>query len=521
MSNTTRIPLPGSSRPAFADAETVGPVPPDSSITVTLVLRRRAELDEDLVTGPGTVTAEELARRFGATDEDLARVQEVLTASGLSITGTHVGARRVTVRGPASALADVFGTELSLVRSRDEAGSNGELRVRTGAVSVPAELDGIVVAVLGLDNRPQARAQFRLHAAPATAQAFTPDQVGSLYNFPAQTDGTGQTIAIIELGGGFKRADLSTYFTGLKIPEPQVSAVEVDGGKNAPTGDPSSADGEVMLDIEVAGALAPGAKQLVYFAPNTDQGFLDAVSTAVHATPTPTVVSISWGQSEDQWTAQARTAMDQAFADAAALGVTVCAASGDNGSADGQTDGAQHADFPASSPHALACGGTHLEGVPPKITSETVWNTPGGGATGGGVSDTFPVPAYQSTAGVPTRAGGGTGRGVPDVAGDADPATGYNILVDGHRMVVGGTSAVAPLWAALLTRLAQATGHSLGLIHTQLYQGVRAGAVQPGFHDITTGTNGAYQATPGWDACTGLGAPDGTALLKALQTPSA
>ncbi|MGZ0151301.1 S53 family peptidase [Kribbella sp. WER1] len=513
MSN---IPLPGSSRSAYTDAETVGPVSPDSSISVTLVLRRRTELDEALVTGPGTVTAEEFARRFGARDDDLARVDEVLTGAGLTVVGTHVGARRATVRGPASAMTEVFGTELSVVRSRDSA---VDLRVRAGAVSVPAELDGIVVAVLGLDNRPQARAQFRLHAAPAAAQAFTPDQVGALYNFPAQTDGTGQTIAIIELGGGFKPAELSTYFAGLKIPAPQVSAVEVDGGKNAPTGDPNSADGEVLLDIEVAGALAPGAKQLVYFAPNTDQGFLDAVTTAVHATPTPTVVSISWGQSEDQWTAQARTAMDQAFADAAALGVTVCAASGDNGSTDGQTDGAQHVDFPASSPHALACGGTRLEGVPPTITSETVWNTSGGGATGGGVSDTFPLPAFQTTAGVPTAAGGGTGRGVPDVAGNADPATGYNVLVDGQRIVVGGTSAVAPLWAALLTRLAQGTGRSLGLVHTQLYQGVRPGAVQPGFRDITSGSNGAYQAAPGWDACTGLGTPDGTALLKALQTP--
>ncbi|GAA1586249.1 S53 family peptidase [Kribbella karoonensis] len=520
MYRVSNIPLPGSSRSAYTGAETVGPVSPDSSITVTLVLRRHTELDEALVTGPETVTAEEFARRFGARDDDLARVTEVLTAAGLTITDTHVGARRVTVRGPASALTEVFGTELSLVRSQDSAGTPVEHRVRSGAVSVPAELDGIVVAVLGLDNRPQARAQFRLHAAPAAAKAFTPDQLGSLYNFPAQTDGTGHTIAIIELGGGFKPADLSTYFAGLKIPAPQVTAVEVDGGKNAPTGDPGSADGEVMLDIEVAGALAPGAQQLVYFAPNTDQGFLDAVTTAVHATPTPTVVSISWGQSEDQWTAQARTAMDQAFADAAALGVTVCAASGDNGSTDGQTDGAQHADFPASSPHALACGGTHLEGTPPTISSETVWNTSGGGATGGGVSDAFPVPAFQSTAGVPTRAGGGTGRGVPDVAGNADPATGYNVLVDGQRIVVGGTSAVAPLWAALLARLAQATGRSLGLVHTQLYQGVRPGAVQPGFHDITSGTNGAYQAAPGWDPCTGLGSPDGEALLAALQTPT-
>jgi kumamolisin len=211
--------------------------------------------------------------------------------------------------------------------------------------------------------------------------------------------------------------------------------------------------------------------------------------------------------------------MDQAFADAAALGVTVCVASGDNGSTDGQSDSAQHVDFPASSPHALACGGTRLEATPPTtITAETVWNTAGGGSTGGGVSDAFPPPAFQSAAGVPTRAGGGTGRGVPDVAGNADPATGYRILVDGQESVIGGTSAVAPLWAALLCRLAQSAGRRFGLVHTQLYGGVKPGTVQPGFRDITTGTNGAYSAAGGWDACTGLGSPDGTALLHALTT---
>jgi kumamolisin len=508
--------LPGSARSVLAGAEVLRPVEPASTVTATVLLRRRAELDRDLVTGPATITPDELADRYGAAEDDLQRVREVLTGAGLTITGTHAGSRRVSVSGPAQAMAAVFGTELNLVRYTGSGGDAVEQRGRSGDLHLPAELAGIVVGVLGLDERPQARAQFRLHAQPAATQGFTPDQLGTLYAFPDGTDGTGQTVAIIELGGGFKPEDLTTYFGGLKITPPKVSAVEVDGAKNAPTGDPSSADGEVLLDIEVVGALAPRATQLVYFAPNTDQGFLDAVSTAVHATPTPAAVSISWGQSEDQWTSQARTAMDQAFADAAALGVTVCVASGDNGSTDGQSDNAQHVDFPASSPHALACGGTRLEATTTAITAETVWNTSGGGSTGGGVSDTFPPPAFQSTAGVPARDGGGTGRGVPDVAGNADPATGYRILVDGQESVIGGTSAVAPLWAALLCRLAQSAGRRFGLVHTQLYGGVRAGTVQPGFRDITTGTNGAYSATGGWDACTGLGSPDGTALLKAL-----
>jgi kumamolisin len=297
-----------------------------------------------------------------------------------------------------------------------------------------------------------------------------------------------------------------------------VTAASVDGAANQPGQDPNGNDGEVLLDIEVAGAVAPGAVQVVYFAPNTDQGFVDAVTTAVHATPTPTVVSISWGQSEDSWTAQARAALDQAMADAAALGVTVCAAAGDSGSSDGQSG--THVDFPASSPHALACGGTSLRGNAGTgvISSETVWNDgSSGGATGGGVSDTFPVPSWQTAAGVPARggaaAGSAAGRGVPDVAGCADPATGYQVRVDGQSMVVGGTSAVAPLWAGLISRMAQSTGKPFGLLQPVLYAGVTAGTAAPGFRDITSGSNGDYSAGPGWDACTGLGSPEGSTLL--------
>jgi kumamolisin len=337
-------------------------------------------------------------------------------------------------------------------------------------------------------------------------------QLGEIYKFPAKTDGTGQTISIIELGGGYEQADLDTYFSGLGVTVSSISAVSVDGTTNQPGKDPSGADGEVLLDIEVIGALSPAASILVYFAPNTDAGFLDAVANAAHATPTPTSMSISWGQSEDQWTAQARTALDDALLDAAALGVTVTAAAGDNGSSDGSTDGANHADFPASSPHVLACGGTSLHATAKAVKSETVWNNgSGAGATGGGVSDVFALPSWQSKAGVPAASGGKHGRGVPDVAGNADPHTGYEVLVDGTRAVYGGTSAVAPLWAALVARLVQSLGTPLGLLQPRLYA---AGA---GFRDVTSGNNGSFTARPGWDACTGLGVPDGEALLTALK----
>jgi kumamolisin len=377
-----------------------------------------------------------------------------------------------------------------------------------------------VTAVLGLDDRPQARSRVRIARAQAVSVSYTPIDLGKVYRFPDGTDGSGQHIAIIELGGGFAQSDLDAYFGGLDLATPTVTAVGVDGAANAPGNDPSGADGEVLLDIEVVGGLAPGAQILVYFAPNSDAGFLDAVATAAHADPAPAAISISWGQNEDEWTPQARTAMDDAFADAAALGVTVTVAAGDDGSTDRASDGQAHCDFPASSPHALACGGTSLRADPATgaVSSETVWNNGSGrGSTGGGVSSSFPMPQWQAAAGVPEGAAGTSGRGVPDVSGDADPQTGYQVLVDGSAQVIGGTSAVAPLWAALTARLVQALGRPLGLLQPALYAGVAAGAAQPGFRDVTVGTNGRYEAGPGWDACTGLGVPDGEALLTVLR----
>jgi kumamolisin len=528
------VPLPGSERGPLPGLEAAGPVDGSAHIEVTLITRRRAALPSALVLGPATLTQAEFAEQHGTDPADFDLIREVLSRYGIEVTQTDAGARRVMVSGTISALAETFGASLSMVRSSHPMASGGqaEHRYREGGLRIPAELDGIVLAVLGLDNRPQARPQFRIASAlhPAVAEAgpaaaaatsYTPPQVADLYQFPAGTDGTGQTLAILEFGGGFGASDLDSYFSGLGIAVPTVTAASVDGAVNQPGKDPNS-DGEVLLDIEVAGSVAPGATQVVYFAPNTDQGFVDAVSSAVHASPTPTAVSISWGESEDAWTAQARTALDQAIEDAAALGVTVTVAAGDSGSSDGQSGSASHVDFPASSPHALACGGTSLQGNPATgaITSETVWNDGAGqGATGGGVSDVFPVPSWQATAGVPVRAGSGAvaGRGVPDVAGNADPETGYQVLVDGQSMVIGGTSAVAPLWSALVCRLAQAAHGSFGLLQTLLYQGVLAGTAAPGFRDITSGNNGAYAAGPGWDACTGLGAPNGTALLARLS----
>ena len=201
------------------------------------------------------------------------------------------------------------------------------------------------------------------------------------------------------------------------------------------------------------------------------------------------------------------TSMDEAFQAAAVMGVTVCVASGDEGSTDGVNDKLNHVDFPASSPNVLACGGTTLQASNGRITGETVWNelAHNEGATGGGVSDVFGLPSWQSGAKVPRPTNPKGGRGVPDVSGDADPTTGYVTLVDGHSGVIGGTSAVAPLWAGLIALINESIGKPVGFINPLLYQNASSAG---DFNDITSGNNGAIPLAPD-----GMHAPDSVRRL--------
>ena len=232
--------------------------------------------------------------------------------------------------------------------------------------------------------------------------------------------------------------------------------------------------------------------------------------------------SISWGSAESNWTTQSLNALDAACQSAAALGITITVATGDDGSTDGETDGQNHTDFPASSPHVLACGGTSIQSNGSTITSETVWNDlPSNGATGGGVSDFFPLPTWQANAGVPAPVNPAGGRGIPDVSGNADPATGYLIRIDGADYVIGGTSAVAPLWAGLIALANQQNGKSAGFIQPAIYAAKAASA----FNDITSGTNYTgtpvgFTAGPGWDACTGLGSPIAPKVITTVNPPA-
>lgn len=510
--------LKGSERLALREARAVQPADPHERLEASIIVRPRgrAELEARVAAlrerprgAPRALSRAAFARRHGASAADMRAVRAFARAHGLVVVQGLAARRTLIVSGTVAQFNAAFDVQLHYFEH-----VGGTYRGRTGPIHIPAELDGVIEAVLGLDNRPQAQPRFRVRVGSAAAAvAYTPPQVAALYGFPAAT-GAGQCVALIELGGGYRPADLQAYFAGLKLGMPQVTAVSVDHARNTPTGSANGPDGEVMLDIEVLGSMAPGARIVVYFAPNTDAGFLDAVTSAIHdTTHRPDIVSISWGGSESTWTAQAMTAMDEAFQAGAAMGVSICIAAGDNGSSDGVDDGANHVDFPASSPHVLACGGTTLRvgSVPGVIGSEVVWNDgASGGATGGGVSSFFAAPAWQ--AGLAADQDGATvpltRRGVPDVAADADPDTGYDVRVDGSSLVIGGTSAVAPLWSALIARLNELGGAALGYLNARLY------AQPAALRDITRGNNGAYGATAGWDACTGLGSPNGPQLSK-------
>lgn len=381
------------------------------------------------------------------------------------------------------------------------------MKLRLFAVAI---LLGCLTAVFAVDAPPAAppapapalklqthyrRPGIRAHV---TNASYTPPQVASRYDFPNDVTGKGVTVGIIELGGAFNATDLRQFMAGLGLSMPAVTVVSVDGAK--PTSDGANgADGEVMLDVEIIASVAPGAAQRAYFAPNTTAGFLDAFKQA--RADGCTVVSCSWGAPEDQYSAAEIAAFNSEFQAGAAAGINYFVAAGDNGSGDGESG--LHVDFPGSSPWVICCGGTSL----PTTGPETVWNDgANGGATGGGVSTVFARPTWQPS----TNAN----RQVPDVAGDADPNTGYTIQVDGSVGTIGGTSAVAPLFAAATALFTEKAGKPIGFLAPMIY-----GAANPyagPFVDITSGTNGQYRASAGYDLCTGIGRPDGAKLFAAL-----
>ncbi|HUB52794.1 MAG TPA: S53 family peptidase [Terracidiphilus sp.] len=510
MSNAKKINLKGTEQMILPGARAIGPTDPHQIIEISMILKNRRSL-HSANENAHTMNHADFEREYGADPSHVDKAKQFARENNLQVLerGDEVLRRTLVLAGTAAAMEKAF--QVELVEYEHE---NGTHRGYTGAAQLPEDLAQFVTGVFGLDDRPVANPHIRYrnhNGAFGTRGAnlcCTPAQVAKLYGFPQDANGQGQTIALIELDGGYRPADIREYFQMQGLQAPRVKTVSVNHAHNRPS-TANSADAQVTLDIEVAGSAAPGVGLVCYFAPNTARGFQDALSTAIHdQLNKPSVVCICWGKAEATWAAQSMSNFDQVAQEAAHLGITICVASGDKGSSDGMHDGKNHVDFPASCPHVLAMGGTRLIGSNGTVESETVWNDGAqNGATGGGYSTTFARPEWQGADVTET------GRGVPDVACNADPETGYNILVDGQQIVVGGTSAAAPLWAGLIVLLNQKLNRHQGFINPALY----AIDQSRGFRDITMGNNGAYTARFGWDPVCGLGSPLATQLLQALQ----
>jgi kumamolisin len=546
MTTMAQIVLPGSHRAPSPGARVVGAAPADEWIEVTLKLRRKAPLPAITCRPSKILSRAELGAKYGAAPQDIAHVTKAFEAYGLEVVDSNPAARSVRLGGPLHAMEKAFRVKLFRYSH-----SRGSYRGRVGELQIPSELKQIVVGVFGLDNRPvvkprathavasPAKVMRGLARSPAQATTkrrawFFPAELAEIYQFPSG-DGSGQSIGLIEFGGGYFPDDLRSFCSHANISMPNVIPISVD---HQPTDARDGAEGEVMLDVEVVAGICPGAKIPVYFSSFDEQGWVEVLDEAIHdETNAPMVLSISWGMAEDDpnWSRGAIDVISDSLHAAALAGITVCVASGDDGSGDQERDGHAHVDFPASSPNVLAVGGTSLsirDGRP----VEVVWKDGDGtrahhgGSTGGGVSIHFPRPAWQDVSIPSVNPNPIDGRVVPDVAALAQSdgrTTGYFCVVDGRPGLNGGTSAATPLWAALIARMnaALGSGKRLPFLTPLLYGSLPGGTgsvASAGCTDITSGNNdtavvGGYSATVGFDAVTGWGSPLGTLLLQAMK----
>lgn len=557
MATEAHVIVPGSERQLLPGSKALGLANPTETIEITVKVRRKAPLPALTSRPAAPLSRSEMAAKYGAAASDMQAVQTALGQYELKVIGEDPATRSIEFAGTVAEIERAF--QVKLFRYHHE---RGEYRGRSGTIQVPAGLDGIIVGVYGLDNRRvirrrrrkgQASPQGTAHAlATTTRRGFLPSDLAKLYDFP-DGDGDGQTIGILEFGGGVLPDDLELFCRKAGVGVPNVLPLSVD---HAPTDTDDGAAGEVMLDVEVVAGICPKATVPVYFGPGFDErSWIDTITRAIHDQQNqPTILSISWGAPEEDvaWSQGAIDHVNHLFQEAAMMGVTVCVASGDDGSADetdqagdaGQLDGKAHVDFPASSPFVLAVGGTDLR-VGLSGPTEKTWKDgngrrqfPGGtgtgGSTGGGVSAHFPRPAFQSAIKIASvNPGSIAGRVVPDVAAHAQSdgrTTGYFMILDGNGFPNGGTSAAAPLWAALIGRInavlenEKGPGKRAGYLTPILYQ--KGADDKPigatSCKDITIGDNisahvGGYSAGPGFDAVTGWGSPIGSKLLAALR----
>jgi kumamolisin len=518
---------------------------PNKWVALTVGVRRLKQLPDLSALDdkrPGErkyMTRDQLRAEYGSDPAAVEKIEKFAAAHHLVVTRDERASARLGLAGTVADVSAAFGIKL-LDYDHPKL---GEFHARTGPVMLPADVADAITGVFGLNNNrvmhrlPRSRQKIDAVSSMAKAHPwFVPTELASIYSFP-DADASGQCLGLLEFGGGVAQSDVSSYFQQIGAAAPDIQIVAVDGAGTDPTADPDST-GEVMLDIDVAGALAGGAKLAVYFSTFDEKGLVDILSAVINDSANdPSVISVSWGWDENQpfngsnilWSAAAIDHVNQSLLAVAQLGITVCVSTGDDGSEAQVKDGNAHVNFPATSPYVLAVGGTTLHAHAGKdgqvAVAEVVWNDGSGSGTGGGVSDITPVPGWQEGK-VPrsVNTGNFAGRAIPDVAANADPATGYLTMSGGQLGIVGGTSASAPLWASLVTRVNALLGSRAGNFNALLY-----GTIGPNgaLRDITSGNNdtdglldGQFAAGPGWDACTGWGVPDGLKLLAALKPPA-
>ena len=518
---------------------------PNKWIELTVGVRRLKQLpdlsalDDKRPSERKYMTRHQLREEYGSDTAAVEKIEKFAADHHLVVTRDERASARLGLAGTVANVSAAFGVKL-LDYSHPKL---GEFHARTGPVVLPTDVADAITGVFGLNNHrvmhrlPRQRQKIDATTSMAKAHPwFVPTQLASIYNFP-NADASSQCIGLLEFGGGVAQSDVSAYFQQIGVPAPKIQIVTVDGVNTDPTADPNST-GEVMLDIDVAGALAGGAKIAVYFSTFDEKGLVDILSAVINDSANdPSVLSVSWGWDENQpfngsnvlWSSAAIDHVNQSLLAVAQLGITVCVSTGDDGSEAQVKDGNAHVNFPATSPYVLAVGGTTLHARAGKngqvAITEVVWNDGPGSGTGGGVSDITPVPSWQEGK-VPRsmNAGNFAGRAIPDVAANADPATGYLTMSGGQLGIVGGTSASAPLWGSLITRINALIAGRVGNFNALLYDTIGPSGV---LRDIITGNNdtdglldGQFAAGTAWDACTGWGVPDGTKLLNALRSPT-
>lgn len=546
--------LRGSERRPRPGARLLGPADPAERLTVMVRMRRRPggpPLPDHaywMGTPPGKrrfLTTDEFVANHGAAPEDLRRVAHFARRHGLTVAESSIAGRTVTLSGTVAQMSGAFAVEMGRYQTDEET-----YRGRDGFVHVPGELADIILGVFGLDNRRGGHHNAPGHPNGTTTLFGGPPQIAQLYNFPPVPAAIGsQIIGVIAMGGGWVESDIQNSLGGWGVVTAPTPVDVLVTGTNNPGVFPDR-DSEVILDISTASSIAPGAAIQVYWgqgvaaqSPGVDWlTVLNRIITpAAHDPPRPTVLTNSWvlasGDDADTLafdgvSAAQVTQISAAFQELAALGVTVFSASGDDGSrSNARVDPTKaHLQYPGSDPWVTSCGGTTISTTPSFV--EWVWNddsfvTSDQQATGGGISAFFTaLPPWQQ--GVVTQTSvndGSTGRGAPDVAGNGNPNSGYLLTVDGKPSgPFAGTSAVAPLYAGLAALINASLGQSIGFLNPTLYafgdtvcRDINDQLFPSSPQDNGVGAVPGYPSLPGWDACTGLGVIDGSALLAALQ----